>query len=157
MSRRLALSWLVALVLVVGGLTFGVMQGREPATNAERLDAVAKTIRCPVCSGESISESQTDIARSMRDETARLIREGRTDDQIRAYWESRYGSAAVAVPDAEGIGALVWILPVVASVVAAAGLVVVFRRWRVTADTAPSDDDRALVAAALAGGDRHDG
>jgi cytochrome c-type biogenesis protein CcmH/NrfF len=43
----------------------------------------------------------------------------------------------------------VWALPVFAGVCAIAGLTVAFRRWKMTADTKPSDEDRELVADAM--------
>ena len=48
-----------------------------------------------------------------------------------------------------------WALPVAALVCALAGLIVTFRRWRRDAgqDHDPTDDDRALVAAALSSED----
>jgi cytochrome c-type biogenesis protein CcmH/NrfF len=51
------------------------------------------------------------------------------------------------------LDALVWVLPAVAFVCGLAALVVVFRRWKreATELSDPTDDDRALVEAALAG------
>ena len=50
------------------------------------------------------------------------------------------------------MNALLWVLPVMVLVAGVGGLVVVFHRWRAqaAATAAPTDDDRALVAAALA-------
>jgi cytochrome c-type biogenesis protein CcmH/NrfF len=52
------------------------------------------------------------------------------------------------VPPKSGVDSLVWVLPVVALVLAVGGLVVAFRKWRLAPDTVPTDDDRALVEAA---------
>ncbi len=48
-----------------------------------------------------------------------------------------------------------WALPVAALICAVAGLAVTFRRWRreAAAERDPTDEDRALVAAALASED----
>ena len=72
-----------------------------------------------------------------------------------AVIESSFGGRILLVPKASGFDALVWALPVAALVCAVAGLAFTFRRWRrEAADGAdPTDEDRALVAAALASED----
>jgi len=56
----------------------------------------------------------------------------------------------VLKPEASGVGALVWILPVSALLLAGGGLALAFRRWRRQPAMAATDEDRALVEAALA-------
>ena len=51
-------------------------------TDAERANAVARTIRCPQCRIESVAESNVGIAREIRADIARRIDAGETDDQI---------------------------------------------------------------------------
>jgi cytochrome c-type biogenesis protein CcmH/NrfF len=86
------------------------------------------------------------------------VRAGQPEDEIRAAIVARYGDSVLLVPRAEGVDALVWVLPVVLLVVSAAGLVLVFRRWRREGSTGPpTDADRALVAEALAGRTAADG
>ncbi len=60
------------------------------------------------------------------------------------------------MPKATGFDALVWVLPAVAFICGLAALVVVFRRWKREAGEMrdPTDDDRALVAAALSAEER---
>ncbi|MEI8241590.1 MAG: cytochrome c-type biogenesis protein CcmH, partial [Actinomycetota bacterium] len=74
-------------------------------------------------------------------------------DQIIAYIVQQFNAKTKLLPSPSGFGPLVWVLPAVAFVCAAVGLFFAFRRWRTTVDTVPDDDDRALVAAALAAED----
>ena len=53
------------------------------------------------------------------------------------------------MPNASGFDALVWALPAFALVIAIAGLTVAFRRWKMAGNDAPTDDDFALVSAAM--------
>lgn len=122
-----------------------------PRTNAERIDAIAKTLKCPTCTGESVYTSQAASAQDIKEEIARQVATGRTDDQVRAYFAERLGEQYLLTPSAGGIGALAWVLPVVVLVLAFGGLGFAFARWRrQLAAPPPDDDDRALVAAALA-------
>ena len=154
MTSRLYQSWpawaalgLIALV----ALAVGVARTDGARTPDQRIDAIAKTLKCPPCEGESVYESRNSVALNIKNEIAREIRAGQTDDEIRAGVAARFGESVLLVPSARGIDSLVWILPVVVAVAAVAGLVVAFRRWRREAVEAgsPTDDDRALVEEAL--------
>jgi cytochrome c-type biogenesis protein CcmH len=141
--------WLLMAAIVAGALTIGVTRAGGPRSNEERVEAIAKTIKCPVCRSESVFDSKADASQNIRDEIARQVAAGRSDDQIRAFINDRFqDQGLLLVPPTSGVDSLVWVLPVVALVLAAGGLVVAFRRWRLAPDTVPTDDDRALVDAA---------
>ncbi len=112
--------------------------------------AIAKTIKCPVCAGESVYVSQSDAAKEIKDEIARQVQAGRSDGEVRAYFAERLGQQYLLTPPTGGLEGLVWILPVVALVLAIGALVWAFARWRRQLRVPPPDDeDRALVDAAL--------
>lgn len=146
--------WLVLLFVAVALLVVGATADRGATTPGERAEALQQRLACPVCDGESLFESRNQAAVNLRNEVERLVSAGRlTDEEIVGRIESRLneGESLLLLPKSTGIDGLVWALPVAAFVCAAAGLVVAFRRWRNAADTAtaPTDDDRDLVAAAL--------
>lgn len=145
--------WVLLALVVAGFLAVGATRSTGPATQADRIDAIAKRVACPICDGESVYESQNNASRALRNQVAELVNENDlSDDEIIAFIETRYGAQVMLVPKASGFDALVWVLPAVAFLCAFAGLVMVFRRWRRESDAAagPSDEDRARVAAALA-------
>lgn len=142
--------WVVMAIIVGLLLAIGASQDRGPRNQQERVDEIAKRLACPTCQGESVYVSRASAAVSLRDEIARQIRSGeRTDDQIIAYIEDRFGGQVLLVPRSSGLDALVWALPVAALICALFGLAVAFRRWRVSIETEISDADRALVDKAL--------
>ncbi|MCU0309684.1 MAG: cytochrome c-type biogenesis protein CcmH [Acidimicrobiales bacterium] len=151
---RTWLPWAVLFVVVVTLLAFGSQGTTGDLTAQDRVTNLARTIKCPTCSGESAAESNAPSSQEVRRDIALRIEQGQTDDEIRAFYVSRYGDGILLTPASTGVASLVWIIPVVAVVVAGAGLVVVLRRG--TRETATAtDDDRALVAEArdgLAGG-----
>lgn len=153
MNRR-TLSWLLVAVVGVSALLFGAIDEGEPRTNDDRVYALAKTIGCPVCRGQSVAESDATVAENIRLSIAVWVQEGRSDDFIRARLRERFGDDVDLTPSADGFTSLVWILPVVAGAGAVAGLVIVFRGWARDEELDASAADRALVEAARAEQDR---
>jgi cytochrome c-type biogenesis protein CcmH len=140
-------AWVLLVFVVVAFLAVGASRDGGPNTPAERADAIARRVACPVCDGESVYESRNTASVNLRNAITELVNEGKaSDDEIVAVIERSYGGRVLLVPRASGFDALVWALP---------GLAVAFRRWRRAGSGAndPTDEDRALVAAALAGGD----
>jgi cytochrome c-type biogenesis protein CcmH len=150
MIRRLlpvvALVAVVVAALVIGG----ARPDKGPKSAAARTEAIAADLRCPVCQGLSIADSHSPTAESIKEDIRRRVDAGETDSAIKAHYIESYGEWILLRPKASGVGALVWILPVSALLLAAGGLALAFRRWRRQPAMAATDEDRALVEAALA-------
>ena len=142
--------WVALLGVVLVALLIGSNRSGGPLTDEDRVDSISQRIACPTCDGESVYESQSPAAANIRLQVKSLIEQGTySDDDIIQYVETNFGAKTQLVPKATGFDALVWALPVFAGVCGVAGLAVAFRRWRLTADTVPTDADRAIVDAAL--------
>lgn len=150
-------AWALLGLVVAALLAVGISQDAGPRSPEERVELISKRLACPICDGESVFESRNNASAKIKNEIRTQVAAGElTDDEIIGFIAERYPSDVLLVPRADGIDALVWILPVVAFVCAVAGLAVAFRRWRAASDDGPTDADRELVAAALAadgGGD----
>jgi len=153
-SRRSAAArrgpWIVLALVVVAALAFGSGAGRG-RTLDDRVQAVARTIKCPQCSDQSAATSEAPTAVAIRADIARRLARGQTGDEIRDYYGSRYEESILLNPSSSGTASLVWILPVVALVGAFGGLAFAFRRWKAASTGEVSDDDRQLVADAQRG------
>lgn len=146
------LPWAVMATVLAVCLAVGVTGEPAPRTLEERAMAIADTVRCPTCRSQSAADSDAPASEAIRAEIEVRLRDGQTDGQIRAYLVSRYGESVLLRPSGAGLTGLVWALPVAAVVLAGAGLAFAFRRWRSAAPPAPSEEDRALVERARAGG-----
>ena len=135
------------LIIAVGALIIG--RGSAPVTAAARAERIASGVKCPTCQGLSVAQSKAGPARAIYSEITRQVAAGASDDDVRAYLVSRYGVSELLRPEATGAGSVVWIAPVTLLVLAVAGLAVAFRRWR-PSGIAATDDDRVLVASAIA-------
>jgi cytochrome c-type biogenesis protein CcmH len=141
--------WVVMGVIVVTALTIGVTGTTGPTTNEGRMLAIAATLKCEVCEGESVAQSDSDFAQQARVDIAKRLDDGQSADEIRAAYIRNDGANVSLIPASTGVSSLVWIIPVVALIISAAILVMVFRRWRIKGDVHASAADRELVAAAL--------
>jgi cytochrome c-type biogenesis protein CcmH len=90
----------------------------------ERVLRVGKEIRCATCQGLSIADSPAPMARSQLGMLRELVQQGKSDDEIRAYFVARYGEWALLEPPATGMNWLAWLGP---ALFLAAGMVVIVR------------------------------
>lgn len=150
--RSRASLWVLLAAAFAGLLAFGTLRDSGPSSQQDRIDSISQRLACPTCSGESIYVSRAAAAESIRAEIARQVSDAqRTDDEIIAYIESRFGGQVLLVPRATGIDAVVWALPVAVFVASLALLGLAFARWRRREESGPSNADRKLVDDALSG------
>ncbi|MHB8467049.1 MAG: cytochrome c-type biogenesis protein [Acidimicrobiales bacterium] len=143
----IALAVVVASALVVG------TRGSHSSGPSARITKIESEVRCPQCEGQSVLASDAPTARAVRQLITTSVEAGRTDGQIEQDIVDRYGSDLLLRPSSSGITGLVWVIPLVAFAIAAAGLTLAFRRWRAAIRVRATDEDRALVGEALADGD----
>ena len=101
--------------------------------------ALASELRCPVCQGNSIQDSPSELALQMRDVIRDQLRAGKTPDEVRAYFVDKYGEWILLTPKATGFNLVVYLIPLAAVLVG--GLVVwrTVRRWTAATPSAPAD------------------
>ena len=120
------------LVIAAVALVFGALDDGPARATEDTVQDIAATIRCPQCRSQSAADSDASTAQAVRAEIAERVEAGESADEIRAYFASRYGDQILLTPPSDGVGSLVWVLPVAATVVAAGGLGLAFVRWRRT-------------------------
>ena len=112
-----------------------VAASAQDSANLEAMTTLlASELRCPVCQGESIQDSPSELARQMRDLIRDQLRAGKTPDEVRAYFVDKYGEWILLSPRAEGLNLVVYLVPFAAILV---GGVVVWRtvkRWTARSD-----------------------
>ena len=149
--RRL-LAWAGVAALIAAALAIGLRPAGDGGSAAARADRIADGLRCPVCQGLSVKDSDSPTARDIRDEIRRRVDDGASADEVRDAYVDRYGEWILLRPGTSGLNALVWAVPAAALAAGAVALAGAFWRWRRRDSTrAPSDEDRGLVAAAQAG------
>ena len=84
----------------------------DPVTE-QRLITISEEMRCLVCQNESLAGSRSDLANDLRREIRTLIKEGKSDEQIRNFMVERYGDFVLYRPPVKPITWLLWIGPFV--------------------------------------------
>ena len=79
----------------------------DPVLEA-RAREISKGLRCVVCRGENIDESNAGIARDMRILVRELLTEGKTNDEVMDFVVERYGEFVLMRPTTEGANKLLW-------------------------------------------------
>ncbi|MEY2431465.1 MAG: cytochrome c-type biosis protein CcmH [Acidimicrobiaceae bacterium] len=131
---KLRISYGLMAIVLVGAMWAGTHRNRVP-TSEERALALEQTIKCPVCRGQSVAESDSEASKAIRIEITRRISAGQSDSEIRGYFAQTLGDDVLLRPASSGFGGLVWVLPVAGFVVAGSGIVLAFVRWRRWGDT----------------------
>ena len=141
--------WALLLVVAAVGLGFGLQpKGGAPSLDS-RVQHISSQVRCPVCNGETVAESQAAPSVAIRNQIRTDLQHGETQAQILGSLVDSYGPGILEKPQASGIGVLVWVLPVIAVVIGAAGLALVVVRWRAKGQPAEAVVDGAEDAATV--------
>ncbi len=98
------LPWLVLAAVLVGALVVGARSDGSAPTSAERAAALAADLRCPICRGQSVLDSDAPAAAAIRSEIARRVDEGQSDEEILAYVDSRFSESLRLTPPRCGEG-----------------------------------------------------
>jgi len=126
---KLKISYALMAVVLVVTLWAGT-HSASASTPEERAQALEHTIKCPVCRGQSVAESDAEASKAIRVEITRRIADGESDSEIRSYFAQTLGSDILLRPASSGLAGLVWVLPVAGFVAAAAFIGFAFWRWR---------------------------
>lgn len=118
MSGRLALASLLLVpaalqanpVLAPGALAY--TQLPDPGQEAQA-KALMQTLRCVVCQGQSIADSDADLAGDMRAIVRQQIAAGESSETVRAWMVARYGRWVSYKPTVEPVTWPLWGAPLV--------------------------------------------
>jgi cytochrome c-type biogenesis protein CcmH len=77
----------------------------------QRMIAISEELRCLVCQNESLAGSRADLAMDLRRELRELIKQGKTDAEIRDFMVSRYGDFVLYRPPVKPMTWLLWLGP----------------------------------------------
>jgi cytochrome c-type biogenesis protein CcmH/NrfF len=104
---------LTLLTQSISNTSFGIFFPKFNGTIESTVDPnlIHKNLRCLVCQGQSISDSNSDFAQTIKLVVKDLIDEGKTEEEIYAFMSDKYGDWIVFKPQFNVQNSLLWILP----------------------------------------------
>ncbi|MBX5463960.1 MAG: cytochrome c-type biogenesis protein CcmH [Clostridia bacterium] len=157
--RRLAVAALALLLLafaapparLLAAPATGTAATSDPAALEREAQAIEELLRCPVCNGESVAESQTAESAQMRAQIRQMLAEGKSRQQILDYYVRNFGIWILNEPPRQGAFLAVWLLPLLGLAAGAAALAFWLRsRLRPAADRGAGKGDARPAPAAAA-------
>ena len=128
--------WLAAAVLAFAS-TLAFAQVSDPAplqfdspAEEQHFRALVTELRCVMCQNQSLADSNAMVAHDLRREVLTLMRQGKTDAQIKDYLVARYGEFVLYRPRIEQRTWLLWFGPLALLVAGGVVVTVVVRRHR---------------------------
>ena len=80
---------------------------------SSEVDKISKNLRCLICQGQSVYDSQSDFALSMKILISKKIKEGKSEKQIYDYLKNKYGEWIVYDPEFNRKNLILWIFPLI--------------------------------------------
>ena len=81
--------------------------------NSKLVNKISKNLRCLMCHGQSIDDSQSDFAISMKLLIKKKIEEGNSETKIYQYLKNQYGEWIVYDPELNKKTILLWLFPLI--------------------------------------------
>ena len=78
-----------------------------------KVDQITKNLRCLICQGQSVYDSQSDFAISMKLVVKNKIDEGKEEEEIYDYLKNKYGEWIVYEPELNQNTFLLWSIPLI--------------------------------------------
>jgi cytochrome c-type biogenesis protein CcmH len=117
----------------------------ENPAQEQRYQALTEEFRCPKCLNTNLAGSDAPIAADLRAAIHRLIIEGKSDDEIRAYLHDRYGDFVLYNPPLRTGTALLWFAPAVLIVMGLIVIGVLVSRRRGTTESLSEAEQQRLT------------
>ena len=133
---RIRLTLCLAVLLAAPVPLFAAVQDETDLDIQVR--EIAKTLRCTVCQTENIWESGAPLAQQMRGVIRERLALGHSQEEIRAYFLSRYGDYILMEPPKHGVNWLIWVAPFLLLLIGGLFLYKEVTHWVRNTPTTPS-------------------
>jgi len=82
------------------------------AEEDDKRNKITKNLRCLICQGQSVYDSDSEFANSLKIVVDKKIAEGLSDDQIYEYFKTKYGEWILYDPGLNKNTYILWLLPI---------------------------------------------
>jgi len=92
-------------------LSIGFSQSKSDEKSNEIKSKILKNIRCLICQGQSVYDSESDFASSIKLIVEKKINEGSNEEQIYEFLREKYGDWIIFDPKLNKNTYILWLLP----------------------------------------------
>ena len=104
---------LIKFILLILFLILSFQKLLMANNNSSTIDKISKNLRCLICQGQSVYDSQSDFALSMKTLIKNKLEEGKSEKQIYDYLKNQYGEWIVYEPEFNKENLILWIFPLI--------------------------------------------
>ena len=98
-------------IFIILFLSIGFSQLKSDEKNIELKNKILKNIRCLICQGQSVYDSESEFASSIRLIVDRKINEGLKEERIYEFLREKYGDWVIYDPKLNKNTYILWLLP----------------------------------------------
>ena len=98
-------------IFIILLLSLGTFELKSEEKNNELKIKILKNIRCLICQGQSVYDSESEFASSIKLIVDRKINEGFREDQIYEFLKEKYGDWVIYIPELNKNTYILWLLP----------------------------------------------
>ena len=102
---------LIKFILLILFLILSFQKLLIANNNSSLVDKISKNLRCLICQGQSVYDSQSDFALSIKTLIKNKLQEGKSEKQIYDYLKNQYGEWIVYDPEFNKKNLILWIFP----------------------------------------------
>ena len=92
-------------------LILGIINSQNVSANNAKVDEISKNLRCLICQGQSVYDSNSEFALSVKTLISNQLDAGDTEEDIYKFLKSKYGDWIVYEPGFNKYTLVLWILP----------------------------------------------
>ena len=82
------------------------------AQENDKRNEITKNLRCLICQGQSVYDSDSEFANSLKIVVDKKLEEGLSEDQIYEYFKTKYGEWILYDPGLNKNTYFLWLLPI---------------------------------------------
>ena len=112
-------------IFIIVSLTIGFSELKSDEKSNELKNKILKNIRCLICQGQSVYDSESDFALSIKLIVDKKINEGSNEKQIYEFLRKKYGDWIIFDPKLNKNTYILWLLPLLLFLF---GGVIIFKR-----------------------------
>jgi cytochrome c-type biogenesis protein CcmH len=119
----------VLIIVILLGFFDDRLQAEPAPDIEEQTRAVSAELRCVVCQNLSVADSPSEMAQQMRASVREQLQAGKSPQEIKDFFVSKYGEWVLLKPTDTGFNRLLWWLPLTVLIIGVITALLLARRW----------------------------